>query len=516
MITSRRSCSPLFLLLICAMAALVLPACSQPAPKRHLLIVVDGLRPDYVTPEVMPNLHALGQRGVVFTRHHSVYPTVTRVNASSISTGSYPETHGLLGNSVFFPQLNAARFLDTSDRANLVDINQATDGKLLTAPTLAESLQASGQRLLSVSSGSSGSSFLLNHRVAGGAILHFEYALPETLQQEVIEKLGPPPVDGAPDLDQRAVDEFLQIGLPKIDPTVTIMWLSDLDTSAHAKGIGSEPAVTVLRSVDRRIKQLEDGLKAAGLFDSYNIWVTSDHGFSTHTGAADIQAIIKPHLVSRPDGAPSIIANGGAIYVRDHDDAVVSAITATLQHTPGVGVIFTRGAGGSLDGRLPGTLSFDAARWGHERAADILYSPDWTDGRNANGFPGTVASGGVAGHGSSSPFDIHNTLIAAGPDLKGGLSIDVPSGNVDFAPTFLSLLGHPIPSSMQGRVLREALVDGPASASVAVKPLDHTVSSPDGSYAATSHFSVVESGGASYRYLDRAKAERTGSAASTR
>ena len=56
-------------------------------PRRHLLIVLDGLRPDYVTPELMPNLHALGQRGVVMTRHHAVYPTVTRVNASSISTG---------------------------------------------------------------------------------------------------------------------------------------------------------------------------------------------------------------------------------------------------------------------------------------------------------------------------------------------------------------------------------------------------------------------------------------------
>ena len=46
-------------------------------PRRHLLIVLDGLRPDYVTPELMPNLHALGQRGVVMTRHHAVYPTVT-------------------------------------------------------------------------------------------------------------------------------------------------------------------------------------------------------------------------------------------------------------------------------------------------------------------------------------------------------------------------------------------------------------------------------------------------------
>ena len=40
----------------------------QPAPPRtHLVIVVDGLRPDSVTAEVMPRLTRLGQRGIVFT-----------------------------------------------------------------------------------------------------------------------------------------------------------------------------------------------------------------------------------------------------------------------------------------------------------------------------------------------------------------------------------------------------------------------------------------------------------------
>ena len=71
------------------------------APRSQLLLIIDGLRPDYVTAQVMPRLHALGQRGVFFEAHHSVFPTVTRVNASSISTGAYPETHGLMGNTVY-------------------------------------------------------------------------------------------------------------------------------------------------------------------------------------------------------------------------------------------------------------------------------------------------------------------------------------------------------------------------------------------------------------------------------
>ena len=108
---------------------------------RHLLLILDGLRPDYVTPDVMPNLHALAQRGVTFTNHHAVYPTVTRVNASSISTGAYPERHGILGNSVFFPRVDAKRFLDTGQRTDLERIQHDQDGVLLTAATLGETLR---------------------------------------------------------------------------------------------------------------------------------------------------------------------------------------------------------------------------------------------------------------------------------------------------------------------------------------------------------------------------------------
>ncbi len=487
-------------------------ACSSPAPRRHLLIVVDGLRPDYVTPEVMPTLTALARRGVVFTKHHSVYPTVTRVNASSISTGSYPEAHGLMGNSVFFSRVNATRFLDTADRANLVDIANA-EGRLLTAPTLGELLQAAGRKMLVVSSGSTGSAFLNNHTVSGGAILHYRYVLPESLAEDM-KALGPPPGEDAPagSLDRFAVDAFLKVGLPRIDPSITVMWLSDLDSTAHDKGMGDPATVDVLRRVDSELRRIEDGLRAAGVFDDFNIWVTSDHGFSTHTGAVALDAILKPFTGSLPDGSPRIVSNGGAIYVRDGDEAKVSAIVAGLQRTPGVGAIFTRASARQLlDGGVPGTLSFDAVRWDHDRSAQILFSPDWTDGENAHGLRGTVSSGGVAGHGSSSPWDVHNTLIAAGPDVKQGVTIDAPSANVDFAPTFLTLLRLAVPATMHGRPLAEALRGRPDVGASAVATFTHTVRTPDNTYAATAMFSTVTLNGRESRYFDGAKVFRPSS-----
>lgn len=493
---------------IALLAGIVVAAgsCSTAAPRRHLVIVVDGLRPDYVTAEVMPNLTALAGRGVVFTRHHSVYPTVTRVNASSISTGSYPGTHGLMGNSVFFPSVEPTRFLDTSDRSNLLAVAKA-EGRLLTAPTLGELLQAAGRKVLVVSSGSTGSAFLNNHTVSGGAILHYRFALPESLAEDM-KALGPPPGDEAPagSLDRFAVDAFLKVGLPRVDPSVTVVWLGDLDSAAHDKGIGDPATIDVLRQVDAQIKRVEDGLRAAGVFDDFNIWVTSDHGFSTHTGEPDLGPVLRPFTGVLADGTPRIVTNGSAIYVRDGDSKAVSGIVTALQRTPGVGAIFTRAnARQSLEGAVPGTLSFDVVRWDHERSAQILFSPDWTDGENVHGMRGMVSSGGVAGHGSASPWDVHNTLIAAGPDLKQGTTIDAPSANVDFAPTFLTLLGLTVPATMDGRPLAEALRGRP---DVSAVTFTHTVRTLDDTYAATAMFSTVSLNGRESRYFDGAKVFR--------
>src|SRR4029078_7617465 len=121
----------------------------------------------YVTVDVMPVLYRLVRHGIVFTAHHSVFPTVTRVNASSFVTGAYPETHGLLGNEIFIPAFTPMGALDTGDRANLEAVGRA-EGTLVTAPSLGEILQRAGRTLLGVSSGSTGSAFLLNHTAASG------------------------------------------------------------------------------------------------------------------------------------------------------------------------------------------------------------------------------------------------------------------------------------------------------------------------------------------------------------
>ncbi len=58
--------------------------------RRVLIFGADGLRPDLIDRALMPNVARLEASGVRFADHHAVYPSHTRVNASTLSTGTTP------------------------------------------------------------------------------------------------------------------------------------------------------------------------------------------------------------------------------------------------------------------------------------------------------------------------------------------------------------------------------------------------------------------------------------------
>ena len=492
-----------------SLAGLTAPAAArQPADRSAIvLIVVDGLRPDHVTADVMPRLHALGRRGTVFAAHHSVFPTVTRVNASSLATGAYPETHGLLGNTAYSAATFPTKGVNTSNSDELEAMTRA-EGTLLTAPTLGVVLQQAGKRLVVFSAGSSGAALLLSHPLANGAVVNPDLIRPASLEPAVRAAAGPSSPDAVPNTARNKwiVDAYLALGATTLAADVTALWFGDPDESAHAMGLGAPITVQALRRVDAEIGRLEDGLRAQGTLARTNIIVTSDHGFSTHTGELKLAALVAPLAQPLADGSPDIVVTEGAInFRRPVDAARLAAVVRQLQARPEVGAIFTAPeATGSLQGIVPGTLSFNAARWRHPRSAALLVSANWTHGTNAAGVAGTTTQSGVAGHGTSSPYDIHNTLLAAGPDVRAAATSTVPTSNADLAPTFLTILGIPVPPAMTGRAVTELLRSGPSPASLTVTRTVVSATTPDGSYHVDAHLSTV----AGHRYLDHTEVRR--------
>src|ERR1700740_574151 len=78
------------------------PAVQTNSRPRHVIVVVwDGMRPDFVTEQNTPTLFQLARQGVTFQNHHPVFMSTTEVNGTAISTGAYPAHDGIIGNKEY-------------------------------------------------------------------------------------------------------------------------------------------------------------------------------------------------------------------------------------------------------------------------------------------------------------------------------------------------------------------------------------------------------------------------------
>ncbi|MRG44015.1 sulfatase-like hydrolase/transferase [Chitinophaga sp. SYP-B3965] len=478
------------------------------AQTKNLIIVFDGLRPDYIKPEIMPNLYRFKQDNSYGDASHSVFPCVTRVNSSAYATGSYPWKTGLLGNNVYLPMVDSARVFNTGNARDLMTIDSATNGHLLTTRSLGEILRDHGQKMFVFSSGSTGQAMLQNHTV-NGAIINPLLILPASLKEDVINTLGKPSApnheDGFIGVHRWATDALFHYGLSANGPEVSAIWYADPDETAHATGVGSPETIKALAGVDQQFQRILDTLEARHMIDQVNIIITSDHGFITNGGTEDgsLTGLLIQNGWKKSKTSTDVVAVDGAIFVKDHDPVIIRKIVEALQQQSWVGPIFTN------KGKIKGTLSFDVIHWGHpDRAADILMASPWNDKENTWHFAGTSERKGPgASHGGLSPYEIHIPLILSGPAFKKRYVSNLPTANVDIVPTILKLRNIPVPAVMDGRVMEEYFTGQTGKGQPVVKKeiVKVTAQFDWGTYELEASVSRI---GAYYYYFDHAQAKR--------
>jgi len=250
-------------------------------------------------------------------------------------------------------------------------------------------------------------------------------------------------------------------------PAFSLLWLSEPDHSQHETGPGSPTSLAAIRHSDGVLAQVLAALDQKGLRAQTDIIVVSDHGFSTIEQNADVAETLRASgfhaycvlpKTGAHEGDVMVVGNGGSVflYVTGHQAGLVERIVHCLQTQPYCGVVFTRKP-------VEGAFRLHDVRVDSGSALDIVLAVHWKPDRSTNGTPGLIYSDygklgpGQGMHGSLSPFDMHNVCIAAGPDFCQGLQDDLPSGNIDVAPTVLWLLGIQPERPLSGRVLTEAL-----------------------------------------------------------
>src|SRR5438034_11664703 len=102
------------------------------------------------TPDTTPHLLRLAQQGVCFARHHAVFPTATRVNVTSLVTGTNSGTHGIVNNSIFEPGVAPATPVDFGKYQMVEAADTFYEGALLGAPCLGEMVAAHGETMVAV------------------------------------------------------------------------------------------------------------------------------------------------------------------------------------------------------------------------------------------------------------------------------------------------------------------------------------------------------------------------------
>jgi arylsulfatase A-like enzyme len=274
-------------------------------------------------------------------------------------------------------------------------------------------------------------------------------------------------------------------------------------------GVGSPPAREALRHSDREIARVLAALDDRGLTGSTDVFVVSDHGFTTNTAGIDLaRVLIDAGLKASPDSADVVLASSGqavALHVEGRDAERIARIARLARSAEWGGVLFAAArAPGDPRGAVEGTFSLELIHAdGGARGPDLLITFPWTSRPNAFGVRGTDlanAGGGAApyasDHGSMSPWNVRSTLLAWGAHFKKAVTVRAPAGNADVTPTILALLGIAEREGLDGRVLEEALEGGPDEEQVAVDTRVHTVEA--GGYRAAIQVSMVDG----HRYVD--------------
>ncbi len=460
------------------------------AKDRHVVIVVwDGMRPDFVSAETTPILWKFAQEGVTFRNHHAVYLTATHVNGTAIETGMYPEHSGLIANYDYRPDIDKTKFISTEQTRVINKGDALTSGHYLSVPTLAELVRAAGGRTVVAAAKTVG--FLLDRRPDhdGGKLgetLSAGEARPRDFLSSIIRSEGDFP--GFPIYSNAQRDSWTTAALTKDlwagdVPAFSILWLGEPDLSQHETAPGSPAALAAIKSSDTNLGRVLDALEEKGARSTTDVMVVSDHGFSTIARSNDLQKILKAaglNAVADLDlkdnenvkpGEILLVGNGGSVlfYVVGHDQAIIRKLIETLQQSDFAGVIFSKDGGN-------GAFAFSQALIDSSKGPDVVMAFRWTEEKNEFGAAGLINSdwnrkAGRGTHATLSPSDIHNTLVAAGPDFRHGEVDELPTGNVDIAPTVLRLLKIKPAKPMDGRVLDEALIGESAAPKAVLETL---------------------------------------------
>lgn len=355
---------------------------SNPASSPHnlILFVADGLRHYAVNADRSPTIWKLSQKGVLFTNTHSIFPTLTMANASTLSTTHLLADTGVFSNTLYsgfpVPHANNSVTPFLEDDGVLSDMDTHFDRNLLDGETVLQAARLAGYATAAVGK-------------VGPALLQL---LPDRSNADIIlvdDQTGNPV--GIP-LSSSMKAALTGAGLPLMTPSrgsngqggnfqtagtlsantvqqgyftsaatkavlpllknsgkpfLMVFWSRDPDGTQHNQGdslnsitpgINGPTSFAAIKNADSDLQSLLSTLDSLGLSATTNVVVTSDHGFSTisRQSAGSYSSTIKYSDVQPGYLPPSFVAidlsHSLGLNIYDPDKAMAAVNPSAGKH----------------------------------------------------------------------------------------------------------------------------------------------------------------------------------------
>lgn len=301
----------------CAALAFLTSPLSAAAQQNIIVFVADGLRAAAVSPELAPTFAKVRDTGVNFANSHSLWPTITTVNAAVIATGHLPGDTGDFGNTQYtgFPIAAAGGTVMPfiQDNHVLAELNQHHGGNFVAERSLMQAAREKGY--LTAALGKVGPVGIHDlTQLDGKSTIFFDDDTGKkngiAIRSDVAEMLTKAGLAlETPGRAQRSEtpgkttnfaqqkyyrDIVTKVLLPHFKesrkPFMLLYWSSDPDGTQHSHrdsvnelvpGINGPTSLAAIKLADEDFAAILTTLRELGLESDTNIFITADHGFST-------------------------------------------------------------------------------------------------------------------------------------------------------------------------------------------------------------------------------------------
>lgn len=418
--------------------------------RRVVMVILDGLRRDFVTEAQTPNLMRFARQAQWFTAFRSAFPSATRGVSATFATGCHPARHTLQGNAVALLEDGVLVPHDVG-RPDFLQHKKRVTGHSLAVPTLAERLAPHGGVVV------------FNNVSPGAARAHDPDGFGLVYHRAV--SLGPGLVPAADPLrvtldaagDRAMTERFLAEAVHANRPPFALLWCGEPDHIQHNVPLGSAEHLAVLREADRHAGMVMDAVaRERDGGDEIMLIIGSDHGHETVNGVIDVEAeLITAGLKAGPASTDIVsLANGTAalLYLDPSRPDLREPLGAFLRAQAWAGEVI---AADDL-GRI-GQADHQGLAFAVSMAADEACNEYGVPGRSLAAKPRWDKADrlGCGQHGGLGVFEQSPVLLIDGAGFAAGVATDQPARIVDLAPTIMRHLRVPAPG-MDGQPLQAA------------------------------------------------------------